>query len=225
MLRDAWLIATKDLQVELRGRVTTNQVAPFSILVLVLFGFALDPQMQILQAATPGLFWVAVLLSMLLTVQRAFAVESADGVSDRMLLSGLNPAGVFLGKTLAIGVQLLVLEALLLAGVAILYSSHLNSFGLIAVTCLVASVGLAAAGAVYGALVGGVRGRETLLPLLLLPVVSPVLIGATTSFQAAFDTAAIETGEGWRWVALLGVFAVIYLAAGIFSYGPLLEES
>lgn len=225
MWHDAWLILAKDLRVEWRGKVTVNQVAPFSLLILVLFGFALDPQLQVLQLATPGLFWVAVLLSLLLTVQRAFSVEAAEGVADRLRLSGLDPAGVFLGKALAIFVQLIVLEGLLLIGVTVLYATDVGAIGLVVGTCVTASAGLAAAGALYGALLGGVRGRETLLPLLLFPVVSPVLIGATTSFQAAFATAPVTAGEAWRWVALLAVFAVVYVGAGIFSYGPLLEES
>jgi heme exporter protein B len=56
----------------------------------------------------------------------------------------------------------------------------------------------------------------------LLPVLAPVLIGATRAFEAALSGA---TGDGWPWLALLAVFALIYLAAGILAFGPLLEES
>ena len=70
MLADAWLVAGKDLRVELRSRVTTNQVAPFAVLVLLLFGFALDADQSTLDRATPGLFWLAVLFSSLLATQQ-----------------------------------------------------------------------------------------------------------------------------------------------------------
>lgn len=225
MFRDAMLVAGKDLRIELRSRVAMNQVAPFSVLILVLFAFALDPQQSALQAATPGLFWVAVLLSMLLAVQRTYAVELGAGLRDQLRLSGLDPAGVFLGKLLGILAELLVLELLLLIGVAVLYSAHLHHLELVASASVMATVGLAAAGALYGALVAGVRGRETLLPLLLLPVVSPVLVAATSAFQASFGGTDITLAQGWRWVGLLAIFAFIYVGAGIFAYGPLLEES
>ncbi len=221
MLRDARLIAGKDLRIEARSRVATNQVAPFAVLVLVLFAFALDPDRGILDRATAGLYWVAVLLSTVLAVQRAFALEATEGLPDALRLSGLEPAGVFLGKTAALAVQLVVLEALLLVGVAVLYTVDLHGPGLLAATCAAATVGLAAAGSLYGVLAAGLRVRETLLPLLLLPVVAPVLIGATRAFESAL---AGTPGEGWPWCGLLAIFAAIYVAFGMLAYGPLMEE-
>src|ERR1700676_1679754 len=102
MWRDAVLVAGKDLRIEARSRVATNQVAPFAILVLVLFGFALEPDRGVLGQAAPGLFWIAVLFCTLLAVQRSFAVEAADSALDGLRLSGLDPAGVFLGKAAAV---------------------------------------------------------------------------------------------------------------------------
>jgi heme exporter protein B len=88
-------------------------------------------------------------------------------------------------------------------------------------TAVAATVGLAACGTVYGALAAGVRVRETLLPLLLLPVVAPVLVGATRAWEVALGQ---SLDDGWRWVTLLGVFAVVYVALGVLAFGTLLEE-
>jgi heme exporter protein B len=221
VLRDLRLVAAKDLRIEARARVATNQVAPFALLVLVLFAFALDPDRGVLERATAGLFWVAVLLSTVLAVQRAFALEAGDGVPDALRLAGLDPAAVFLGKGAALIVQLLALEAVLLVGVALLYDTDLREPLLLVATCLAATVGLAAAGSLYGVLAAGLRVRDTLLPLLLLPVVAPVLIGATRAFESAL---AGTPGEGWPWCGLLAVFAAIYVAFGMLASGPLLEE-
>ena len=79
MWGDLWLVAAKDLRVELRSRVLVNQLLPFAFLVLLLFAFALDPDSGVLARATAGLFWVAVLFCALLAVQRAFTLEAADG--------------------------------------------------------------------------------------------------------------------------------------------------
>ncbi len=222
MWADAGLVAGKDLRIELRSRVGLNQVLPFSFVVLVLFAFALDPDRGVLDKAAPGLFWVAVLLTSLLATQRSFAVEAADGNRDGLRMSGLDPAGLFLGKAAAVAVQLLALEALLLVGVTFLYGIALHSFGLLALTCVLATLGLAAAGTVYGVMAFGLRVRETLLPLLVLPVLAPVLLAATRSFEAALGDAP---REAVGWLGLLAAFAALYAVVGLFGFGPLLEES
>ena len=222
MWRDALLVAGKDLRLELRSRVAINQVLPFALLVLVLFAFALDPDRGLLEKATPGLYWIAVLFSGLLALQRSFTVESADGNRDALRLSGLEPGGIYLGKVLAVAVQLLVLEVLLGVGVAVLYSTHLGGWVLLVTTAVVATAGIAAAGTLYGVVAAGLRVRETLLPLLLLPVLAPVLIGSTRAFEAALDGVP---ADGWPWVGLMSIFAVLYIVAGVLGFGPLLEET
>jgi heme exporter protein B len=222
MWRDAVLVAGRDLRVESRSRVTLHQVAPFALLVLVLFAFALDPARQTLERATPGLYWVTVLFSALLAVARSAALDESGGVRDALRLSALEPAGVFAGKALAVAVELLALEALLGLGVVILYGAEPAGAGLLLATCLAATVAVASTGTLYGALVSGLRVRETLLPLLLLPVLAPVLIGATRAFEAALAGAP---ADGWPWCGLLAVFAILYSVAGAAAYGTLLEGS
>ena len=222
MIRDALLILGKDLRLEWRSRVAINQVAPFALLVLVLFAFALDPDRGLLERATPGLYWVAVLFSGLLALQRSFAVESADGNRDALRLSGMDPAGIFLGKTLSVCLQLLVLEVLLGAGVILLYNTRPDGWVMLVVTMVVATAAIGAAGTLYGVVAAGLRVRETLLPLLLLPVLAPVLIGSTRAFESALEGVP---SDGWPWVGLMGVIAVVYVIAGMFGFGPLMEET
>jgi heme exporter protein B len=224
MWHDALLVAGKDLRIELRSKVALNQVAPFGVLVLVLFAFALDPDRGVLVRAAAGLFWVAVLLSSLLAVQRSAGIEAAPGVGDAQRLSGLDPAGIFLGKAAAVAVQLAVLEVVLGVGVVILYDVDINGVATLVATAVAATVGLAAAGTLYGVLAAGLRVRETLLPLLLLPVVAPVLIAATRASESALTGLSFEVTSG-DWLRLLAVFAVIYVAFGVVAYGMLLEDS
>src|SRR4029453_10444809 len=191
MWRDAALVAGRDLRVELRSRVTTNQVAPFSVLVLILFPFALDPDRQLLERLASGLYWTAVLFAALLAISRSAAIDETDGVRDALRLSGIDPAGglggkagggggalrlsgiapagVFVGKAAAVAVVLFGLEVLLGVGVVVLYGVDLAGAGLVVLAALAATVAVAATGTLYGALVSGLRVRETLLPLLLLP--------------------------------------------------------
>jgi heme exporter protein B len=220
--RDAAVVGGKDLRVEIHSRVATMQVAPYAVIVLLLFGFAFDQNHALLTQAAPGLFWVAVLLCSLLAVQRSYAIEAADGARDGLRLSGLDPAGIFLGKAAAIAAQLLALEVLLGAGIVVLFGTHLHDPALLILSALAATVGLATAGTVYGMVASGLRVRETLLPLLMLPVVAPVLLAATQCWMAALGTSATD---GWKWLSLLAAFGAIYLALGIVSFSTLVEET
>jgi heme exporter protein B len=228
MWRDTVLVAGKDLRIELRSRVVMQQVVPVAVLVLVLFAFALGPDRAPMAQAAPGLFWVAVLFASVLAVQRSFALEAADGARDGLRLSGLDPAGVFLGKTVAVALQLAILEVVLTAGVVVLYGSHVRSYGSIVVAGLAGTAGLAAAGTLYGALAAGLRVRETLLPFLFLPVAAPVLLAGTRAWQVALGIAG-HVGDvdnaGDPWLRLLLVFAAVYLALGVVIFGPLQEAS
>ena len=221
----ATAVARKDLQVERGSRVVTNQVAPFALVVMVMFAFALDNE-GILQRVAPGLVWLATLFSMLVVVQRSFAVESADGALDALRVAGVDPAAIFLGKSVALMVQLFALEAVLVAAAFVLYGVEPTAMGWLEafVTMVAATIGLGFVGTLYGGLAAGARGRETLLPLLLLPVVAPVLIGATRATEAAFGSGGATVAEGWPWIGLLAVFAVVFGAAGSVAFGPLVDE-
>ena len=221
MWRDAALVAGKDLRIEARSRVVLNQVAPFAVLVLLLFAFALGPDRSPMVRAAPGLFWVAVLFATVLAVQRSTAVESPEGTRDGLRVSGLDPAGVFLGKTAAVALQLLLLEVLLAVGVVVLFGSSVRSAGVLVVASVAGTAGLAAAGTLYGALSAGLRVRETLLPLLLLPVAAPVLLAGTRAWQSALGTTTAAAGDPW--IRILLVFAAVYLALGVVIFGALQE--
>lgn len=220
-LRTIALIASKDLRIELRSRVVFNHVLPFAVLVLILFGFALDADSEALSSFAPGLFWLAVLLAALLAVGRSLALERADGALDSFRMADASPAAVFAGKALAVFVQLVVLEVVLGVGIVVFYGASLEKPGLLVAAGVLAAAGIASAGTLYGVVASQLAVRETILPLLLLPVLAPVLIGATRAFGDAFGTVAVD---GWSWLGLLGAFAMVYATFGAIVFGPLLEE-
>lgn len=222
LLQEALLVAGKDLRIEARSRVTAQQILPFGLVVLLLFAFALDPDRGLLSTVAPGLFWVTVLLGTLLAVGHAYSIEADNGARDGLRLSGLDSSALFLGKAGAVALELTALEALLAAGVVILFNVGLGGVAPLLLSTVAATIGLAAAGTLYGVLASGLRVRETLLPVLLLPVVAPVLLGATRAWESAISGA---TGDAWPWVALLGIFAVLFTGLGMLAFGALLEES
>jgi heme exporter protein B len=223
MWRDAALVAGKDLRIEARSRVALTQVAPFGIVALALFAFALGPDRTTMAKGAPGLFWVAVLFCTVLAVQRSVSVESADGARDGLRLAGIDPAGLFLGKAVAVGAQLIALEAVLTLGVVLLYGARIQVPWMIVVSCALGTVGLAVTGTLYGALSAGLRVRETLLPLLLLPIVAPVLLAGTRIWQAAMTGGT--PSDGTQWLRLLVLFDAVYLAVGVVLFGPIQETA
>jgi heme exporter protein B len=220
--REARLVVGKDLRIEARSRVALSQILPFGLIVILLFAFALDPDRGILARVAPGLFWIAVLLAALMAIGRAFATEEQHNARDGLRLAGLDGAAIFLGKAAAIALELLALEVVLGLGVVLLYDVSVHGIGIIVATALAATIGLAATGTLYGVLAAGLRLRETLLPLLLLPVLAPVMLGATRAFEDGLEGAP---GDAWPWVALLGIFAVLYTGIGVLAFGSLWEEA
>ena len=228
----ACLIAVKDLRVERRSKIVTNQVLPFAGITMVSFAFALDKQ-NVLDTVAPGLIWLATTFSLLILVQRSFSIETDDGALDAMRVAGIDARAIFLGKAMALAVQLLVLEILLLFAAVVFYGESIQSSGaqgpvlavvLLVTTLVSATCGLAAVGTLYGGLAAGFKGSETLLPLLALPAVAPVLIGATKAVESAVGTAGAVVSEGWQWVGLLAVFAVAFGIGGALAFGPLIDE-
>ena len=222
MWRDALLVAGKDLRIEARSRVALWQVLPFAVLSLVLFAFALGPGPTALKAAAPGLFWLAVLFSTVLATQRSFAIESGEGTRDGLRLSGIDPAGIFLGKAAAVAVQLAVLQVVLWAGITVLFGVQVQVPWLAVVASLLATVGLASAGVIYGALSAGLRVRETLLPLLVLPILAPVLLAARGPGRRRSPA---PLPPGLRGCASSAPSPLVYLVVGIVLYGPLQEAA
>lgn len=215
----------KDLRIELRSRVVTNQVLPFAGLVMVMFAFALDND-DVLQRVAGGLVWLASLFSMFIIVQRSFAVDTADSALDSLRVAGVDLSAVYFGKAIALTLKLILLDVVLICSALVLYRVDLTVSGLVLlVTCvLCATTGLGFVGTLYGGLTAGAKGRETLLPLLLLPVVAPVLIAATRATEAAFSSGGAQTSEGWAWIGLLIVFASVFGVGGSLAFGPLIDE-
>ena len=202
MWRDAVLVAGKDLRIELRSRVVLNQVAPFAIVVLALFAFALGPDRAPMVQAAAGLFWVAVLFAAVLAVQRSFALEANGRDARRAAALGPRPGRASSwARRRPWPPQLIVARgAAHRRGRAALRRPRAFVRRSLVAACVAGTVGLAAVGTLYGALAAGLRVRETLLPFLLLPVVAPVLLAGTRAWQAALGTAPARRprpGKPW----------------------------
>ena len=219
MIRIAWLVAKKDLRIEARSRVLLWQVVPFGAMALLLAGLALGPAHAGNSSAGPGLFYLVMLFVALLMINRSQVLESTPGTRASIATLGLDPAGVFLGKTLALCVELWVTGLVLLAGTVLVLHTALHGAFLALPSVLVTLGALAAAGTLYGAMTAGGEGAATLLPVLCLPAFAPLLIAGERAFSAA-----LTHGGLWEWWVIVVVALVAYVGVGILLYG-VLEES
>lgn len=219
MIRVAWLVATKDLRIEARSRVLLWQVFPFGAMALLLTGLALGPAHAGHSSAGPGLFYLVMLFVALLMINRSQVIEATPGTRASIATLGLDPAGVFLGKALALCVELWVSGLILLAGTVLVLHTALHGAFLALPSVLVTLAALAAAGTLYGAITSGGEGAATLLPVLCLPAFAPLLIAGERAFSAA-----LTHGGLWEWWVIVVVALVAYVGVGILLYG-VLEES
>jgi len=221
--RVALAIARKDAVAELRGRHATVSTLFFSAVVLLLFGFALGPDSARLAAAAPGLLWLAVVFAGMLAVSRLHLLETDDGALEQLALYPISRRAIYAGKALAGLAVMLVLGLLVLGAVGILFAVDIGGAWLpLAVTVLLGAIGIAAVGTFYAGVTVRLRAREVMLPLLMLPVLAPLLLGAVKATAAAL--AGDPFGELGAWLQLLAAFDVIMVVAGVATYGYLLED-
>jgi len=147
-------------------------------------------------------------------------VEQSAGTKTSVAMLGLDPAGVYLGKALALLLELALTTVVLLAGVVLLLHVPLVGALKAAPSVLLTISALSVSGTLYGALASGSDGPATLLPVLALPAFAPLLIAGEKSFSAAVSGGALG-----KWVVLLAVALIAYGAIGIILYGALEESS
>jgi heme exporter protein CcmB len=220
--RLAWAITVKDLRVEVRGRYAFASVLPFAATMLLAFGFALGPGRTLLVETAPGLLWLAALFAAVELFHYSYQAEAQSGALEGLLLASVDKGAIYLGKALAAAVQLLVLFTATTVLVAVLFGLPLGpSPGLLALTVLLGTLGLAAMGSLLGLLSVAARSRQAALPLLVLPLVSPVLIAAIRS-TALLTTGTTDQVGGW--LGLLAAFDATFLATGFLVFAHLLED-
>jgi heme exporter protein B len=211
-------VARKDLRSEWRTREMVPALAQFVILALVIanFGFQIDSR----NAATiaPGVLWLALVFAGLVAFGRAFAAEREQASLEAMLMTPASPVAIFAGKALAAAMLLVLCEAVLLPALTIFFGTPLSFEVVVAV--LLATVGMAALGCLFGAIVARVRARELLLPLLTLPLWIPFIIAGGQAVQSAMGL----PGSYQEAIGLLIDFDILFLVLTSLAARFVLDE-
>ena len=194
-LRTAWAVLWKDLAIERRAKEGANALGFFAILLLFLFYFALGPDSDRIQAALPGLFWLAFMLAGVLGLGRAFALERENDCLDALILAPADKGAIYLGKLLGTTALMLGMEVVFIAATGIFYNLDIwAAVPRLLLVALAGTVGFAAVGTLFAAMTAHLRAREVLLPVLLLPLAVPVLLAAVKLTELALAGRGLGPG-------------------------------
>ncbi|MDP8957533.1 MAG: heme exporter protein CcmB [Actinomycetota bacterium] len=222
LVRQAGLIARKDLTIEVRGRYGVVAVLPFAVTLLVVFGLSLGPGRTLLQTIAPALLWLAVLFASVLAFRQAYQAEAEDGALDGLVLAPVDRAAVFLGKAGAVAAQLLALEFAVVLLVIVLFGLPIGEEpAAVAAAFVLGTIGLAAVGSLFGAVSESPRAREGVFPLLVLPLATPVLVAGIKATELA---AQGRGADAVSWLGLLIAFDLVVVSVGTLVFGYLLED-
>jgi len=213
-------IVWKDILSEVRTREIATSLVAFALLVIVVVSFALEPGEQTSPIAA-GILWVAFTFAGVLGLSRSFVMEKDKGCLQGLMLCPVDRSLIYLGKMLSIVVFMLVVEAIILPVFIVLLDQPLFPPQL-AVIALLATIGFAAVGTLFSALAVNTKARDVMLPLLFLPVASPVIIAAIKSSGLALS------GESWgaiaSWLGIMAAFDVIFLVVSPLVFEFVIEE-
>lgn len=218
-------IAWKDLRTELRTREVLATTVVFPLLVLLVFRFAFEVgDVVALRAAAPGVIWASALFASILSLTRSFASEREDDRILGLLLAPVDRGTIYFGKLLANLVFLLIVEAITLAFFGLFFAVDLvPGLGLLLPVVLLGSVGICAVGTLFSAMAVNTRAREALLPLLLFPALTPVLLASLDYTRRALSDHPDASGAG-HWLATLIAFDVVFVTAGWMLFEFVVEE-
>jgi heme exporter protein B len=222
LLSNTAVLFGKEIRTEFRSRELLTTTIIFILIVIVLFSFTFDPTSDESRRFAPGLLWLAFLFASSLMLQPCFLREQHNDTLSALRLSISDPFAIFLAKLMANTLFLLLTELLLLPVFATMYNVPvLSTLHWLVLVFFLASLGISIAGTALSAISAQARMRELLLPLLMLPLLTPILVASTEVTKALFDRAPYVQ---WKGIGFLAVFDVVFLTA-LWLFGEyLLEE-
>jgi heme exporter protein B len=219
-LRKVLAIVDKDIAAELHTKEMVSAMLVFSALALLIFSFALDLRGEMAEAAAPGVLWATVAFAGILGLNRSLAREQQGGCIDGLLLAPVDRSAIFFGKAAGNLLFMAVVEVLLLPFFAALFDVPLLRAGVLLVLIL-GTLGYAAVGTLLAAISVNTRAREVMLPVLLLPLAVPVLIGAVQATGGLIQGATL--GEVGGWIRILVVYDLVIVAVSLLTFGYVVE--
>jgi heme exporter protein B len=223
VLRAFGAILAKDLRVELRTLQSIPGMVLFAVTTFVLFRFGLD-RTSLDGSLAAGVLLATLLFAAILAVNRLFVAERDQGGFDAIRLAPVDATALFAAKATGLVVYLLVLEVVTVPVFALFFLDDWAALPPLALVLALADVGLAATGALVSSLATGSSARDLLVPLLLLPLLVPLMIAAAGAAEPLLAAGGPGYDEVGTWLAVLGLYDVIFLLVGYGVFDFVLED-
>jgi heme exporter protein CcmB len=222
--RVAWLVMQKDLTVEIRSREIVSTTIFFAISCVLVFAFALVKDGRTVVDAAAGILWIAIAFSGTLALGRTFERERYTDTLRALMLAPADRPAIYVGKLVAIVAMMLAVQVLLVPLVALLFQAGLFAAPLLLGTILLSgTLGFAAVGTLFAAMLVRARSRDVLLPVLLYPITIPVIIGGVRGTVALVGEPP-DVAMAQFWIALLLFFDVVFVVLSLWTFEPLMTE-
>ncbi len=223
VLRQAWIIAAKDLRLEFRSRTAFLSSLAFTALVLAIFNFARDPTAVSTLDLAPGILWITFCFAGLLGLNRAFALERENRALEGLLISPLSRQALYLGKAIANLVFVGLVEAIALPLFALFFNVPvLPILGPLAGVIALATIGFVAVGTLLSAIAVSTRFAEMMLPLLMLPFLVPPITSAVQVTARLFGGRPFS--EMVSWLKLLVGYDIVAVVTALLIFEFTLDE-
>jgi heme exporter protein B len=204
----AW-IARKDLLQEMRSKAVTVATVFFSAVTLGVLAFAFGESPDLMREGAMGALWVALAFAGVISAAQSWQADLEDGALETLLTWPLPRAAVYLGKLLANWGLMTALGLLLLPIAGGLYGATLGpGWPLLLAVIAAGTLGFALIAVFYAGLTANLRARESLLPVLMFPVVVPILLAAVRASNAIAGPGDLYLA--WAWLRLLVGFDLVY---------------
>jgi heme exporter protein B len=220
--RQAWLVAKKDLLIELATGEIVTTAGFFAVLVAIIASLAFFAGQKSEIEVAPGVIWVSVAFSSVLALSRTWQREREDGALRGLLVSPLSRSAIFAGKALGVAAFMTAVELVVVLVTAVLFNIRLSQDGaILALLLLAATPGVAASGTLFGAMTIRTRARDLVLASVMLPLLAPSLLAGVTATRELLGGASLV--ELRDYFVLLGLFGLVFVVGGLGLFETVLE--
>lgn len=223
-LQTALLVLRKDLAIEKKSYEILSTTLFFAVGCVLVFAFALIKEGTAPPDAAAAILWIALLFAGTLALGRTFERERYGETIRALLLAPAPRPALYVGKLLGVLCLLGLTELLLVPLVALLFNAPLFARPLLFLSQLVSgTIGFAAVGTLFAAMLMRARTRDVLLPILLYPITIPVMIAGVRGTSALLAS-PIDEATAIMWLAITAFFDVVFVTLALWTFEPLMTE-
>jgi len=222
--RAAWIVMRKDLTVEVRSREILYTTLFFAVSCVLVFAVSFVREGRAIQDAAAGILWIAIAFAGTLALGRTFERERRTETLRALMLTPADRPAIYVGKLLGVLALLAATEVVVVPLVALLFQVQLFARPLLMMGLLACgTIGFAAVGTLFAAMLAGARSRDVLLPILLYPITIPVMIAGVRGTLALVQPAPDEAMAQF-WLSLLVFFDIVFVTLSLWTFEPLMTE-